>query len=369
MLHKLVIILLFASITFAKSFYTVQLESVKKHSSISKKLLKNLKKSNIPYEIVKKDSTYKLMSGKFITRGKATFALRELINIENDAFITKHNFENKDSEDDLTETKTIQIMAAQNRESITNSAIRIIQKSGYSHRIINKNSNYYLLVGEFKSKNKLSNALSKLKKEFGENIFARNIIENRSNDISNNEEPKVTRKEYQEFLKRKNLYAGVVLAGMNVRSKNNLKLNNSLGAGFQLGVKLPYNLMVQSQYLFYPQVKEVRNNNDLTSSHANRTYHQFNLSLKREFKLSPELSFYPKAGLSVSRYDIDDTDSNYLRFESLYDTNEESDVLFNPHIGIGFNYKLNNNFNFDIEYLRTFELDLNQVLVNLNYEY
>ena len=81
------------------------------------------------------------------------------------------------------------------------------------------------------------------------------------------------------------------------------------------------------------------------------------------------MSFYPKAGLSISRYDINDPNSDYRRFEPLYDTSNQSKVLFNPLIGAGISWQLRKRLKLEFEYLHTFELDLNQALISLNYQY
>jgi len=365
MLRKLYVILLFATLSYAKNYYTIQLMSVEKRDSVPNKLLLSLKDSNMPYSIIKKDDTFKLTSGEYITKKEANKALAKLKNLKNDAFITTKNINEKAKNDDYIETKTVQIMSVTNRKSITNSAIRIVNDIGYKYRIVQKNGHYYLLVGEFNSKKNLSLALNRLKKSFGQDIFARSAIVKPNIKYSNN----IASSHINNKPMLNNFYAGVAFGGMSSSTKENLRKNNSLGAGFHIGLKLPYKLRVQSQYLYYPKVKEIRKNSDFTRSNATRTYHQLNISLKRELQITPELSFYPKAGLSISRYDVENKDSNYLKFQNSYDTRNQSEILFNPHVGFGFNYLLNKNFHFGVEYLHTFELELDQVLLNLNYEY
>ena len=365
MLRKLYVRLLFATLTYAKSYYTIQLISVEKRNSIPDKLLSILEKSDISYEIVKDDSIFKLTSGKYLTKKEANSALSKLKKLKSDAFITTQTIEPKPKDDDFIKTKTIQIMAVTDRKSITNSSLRIVKNAGYKYRIVQKNGHYYLLVGEFNSKKNLSLALMRLKKSFGQDIFARSAIVKQNIKYSKSVSSNHTNSEPMP----KTFYAGVAFGGMSSSTKENLRKNNSLGAGFHLGLKLPYKFRIQSQYLFYPKVNEVRNNNDFTRSKATRTYHQINISLKRKLQITPELSFYPKAGLSISRYDVEDKDLNYIKFQNSYDTSDQSKLLFNPHAGFGFDYLLNKNFHFGIEYLHTFELDIDQVLLNLNYEY
>jgi len=365
MLGKLYVILLFATLTYAKSYYTIQLISVEKRNSIPDELLSILEKSDISYKIIKKDSSFKLTSGRYLTKKEANSALSKLKKLKSDAFITTQAIELKPKNDDFIETKTVQIMAVTDRESITNSSLRIVKSSGYKYRIIQKNGHYYLLVGEFNSKKNLSLALKRLKKSFGEDIFARSAIVNPNIKYSKN----ISSNHTNSKPMLKTFYAGVAFGGMSSSTKENLRKNNSLGAGFHLGLKLPYKFRIQSQYLFYPKVKEIRNNSDFTRSKATRTYHQLNISLKRKLQITSELSFYPKAGLSISRYDVDDKDLNYIKFQNSYDTSNQSELLFNPHAGFGFDYLLNKNFHFGVEYLHTFELDIDQVLLNLNYEY
>ena len=365
MLRKLYVILLFATLSYSKSYYTIQLISVEKRNSIPTKLLLSLKDSNIAYSIIKKDGTFKLTSGEYITKKEANKALAKLKNLKDDAFITTKTITEKAKDDDFIETKTVQIMAVEDRKSITNSAIRIISDTGYKYRIVQKNGHYYLLVGEFNSQKSLYLALNRLKKSFGQDIFARSAIVKPNIKYSNN----IASSNISNEPIPNNFYAGIAFGGMSSSTKENLRKNNSLGAGFHLGLKLPYKFRVQSQYLYYPKVKEIRKNSDFTRSNATRTYHQLNISLKRKLQITPELSFYPKAGLSISRYDVDNKDSNYLKFQNSYDTSNQSEILFNPHIGFGFDYLLNRNFHFGVEYLHTFELALDQVLLNLNYAY
>jgi len=365
MLRKLYVILLFAALSHAKSYYTIQLISVKKRNSIPTKLLSSLKNSNVAYSIIKKDDSFKLTSGEYITKKEANRELSLLKSFKDDAFITTKNVTEKIKNSDFIETKTVQIMAVSNRESITSNDLRIVNDAGYKYRIVQKNGHYYLLVGEFNSKKNLSLALHKLKKSFGQDIFSRSAIVKPNIKYSKN----VVSHHISNESMLKNFYAGVAFGGMSASAKENLRKNNSLGAGFHLGLKLPYKFRVQSQYLYYPKVKEIRKNSDFTHSNATRTYHQLNISLKRKLQITPELSFYPKAGLSISRYDVEDKDLNYLKFQNSYDTSDQSEILFNPHIGFGFDYLLNRNFHFGVEYIHTFELALDQVLLNLNYEY
>jgi len=365
MLRKLYVILLFTTLTYAKNYYTIQLISVEKRNSIPNKLLLSLKDSNIPYSIIRKGDTFKLTSGEYLTKKEANKALSKLKKLKDDAFITTKTITEKAKDDDFIETKTVQIMAVTDRDSITNNDIRIVNNAGYKYRIIQKNGHYYLLVGEFNSKKSLSLALNRLKKSFGQDIFARSAIVKPNTKYSKNTSSSHTSTE--PILKT--FYAGVAFGGMSSSTKENLRKDNSLGAGFHLGLKLPYKFRVQSQYLYYPKINEIRKNSDFTRSKATRTYHQLNISLKRKLQITPELSFYPKAGLSISRYDIEDKDLNYIKFQNSYDTSDQSELLFNPHAGFGFDYLLNKNFHFGVEYLHTFELALDQVLLNLNYEY
>jgi len=362
-LRKLYVILLFATLTYAKSYYTIQLISVEKRNSIPNELLSILKKSDISYEIIKKDSSFKLTSGKYLTKKEANSALSKLKKLKSDAFITTQTIKLKPKDDDFIKTKTIQIMAVTDRASITNNSLRMVNNEGYKYRIVQKNGHYYLLVGEFNSKKNLSLALMRLKKSFGQDIFARSAIVKPNIKYSKNVSSSHTNSEPM----LKTFYAGIAFGGMSSSTKENLRKNNSLGAGFHIGLKLPYQFRVQSQYLFYPKVKEIRNNSDFTRSKATRTYHQLNISLKRKLQISSELSFYPKAGLSISRYDVENKDLNYIKFQNSYDTSDQSELLFNPHAGFGFDYLLNKNFG--VEYLHTFELELDQILLNLNYEY
>jgi len=361
MFRKLAFVLLFAALSYAKTFFSVQLMSANQRQSINDALLTTLKKEKIEYSIIKKDENFKLLSGTFKTMSEAKKRLNNLKKLQPDAFITQLSIKKSKNGSDYIATKTIQIMAVSHRSSITDSALRIIKKHGYKFKINKQGLKYYLLVGEFNSENELQRALKNLKMDFGEAIFARSI------DRQNSTVASYTKNTQPE--KNRNIYGGVVFSGINIQNEKNLRLNSSLGAGFQFGMKLPYDLLIQSQYLYYPKIRERRINSDNSLSKANRRYHQLNLSLKKELPINSKFSLYPKAGLSISRYDINKPDTNYLRYQALYDTSDQEKILFNPHLGLGLSYDITKDFQFDFEYLYTFELDIHQTLLSLNYQY